>query len=292
MVSYHIWKSLAESDVGQVVGVSMLRSAFFFPNMLEDDMEHMQKMIEIKNVGVYGFSHDASLIQEMQISPNTAVVDGYEILAPAMDTEKATHWLTCLVRDKGAHLVTEDIESDLLIIEDTLRSRFNADAIINCSGLASRMLAADEMCYPLRGGLLRYINDGTAFPELQHALAVSEDADPEGEIIFIVPRNDKILIVDGFAEPDQWDLDHSVEPDIVRRVQERAVDFLATLKDAQLDLGYPFAQGLRPARKGNVRLERRRGMGSRRLCIVMDMEGRGGFLALDVRWRWRRSWRA
>jgi D-amino-acid oxidase len=272
MVSYHIWKSLAESDVGQVVGVSMLRSAFFFPNMLEDDMEHMQKMIEIKNVGVYGFSHDASLIQEMQISPNTAVVDGYEILAPAMDTEKATHWLTCLVRDKGAHLVTEDIESDLLIIEDTLRSRFNADAIINCSGLASRMLAA--------------------FPELQHALAVSEDADPEGEIIFIVPRNDKILIVDGFAEPDQWDLDHSVEPDIVRRVQERAVDFLATLKDAQLDLGYPFAQGLRPARKGNVRLERRRGMGSRRLCIVMDMEGRGGFLALDVRWRWRRSWRA
>jgi D-amino-acid oxidase len=195
MISYHIWKSLAESDVGQVAVISMVRSACFFPKKLEEQQK--QKMIEISNAGVYGFSHDATLIQEMHISPNAVIVHGYEILAPAIDTDKATHWLTSLVCDKGEHLVTEEIESGILTIEKSLCSRFNSDAIINCSGLASRMLAADEMCYPLRGGLLRYINDSIAVSELQHALAVSADADPEGEIIFIVPRNDKILIVGG-----------------------------------------------------------------------------------------------
>jgi D-amino-acid oxidase len=273
MVSYHIWKSLAESDVGQVAGISMLRSAFFYPKKLEEDEEQKQKMIEIRNAGIYGFSHDASLIQEMHISPNAAIVDGYEILAPAIDTDKTTHWLTSLVCDKGVHLVTEEIESDLLTIEKSLCSRFNADAIINCSGLASRMLAADEMCYPLLGGLLRYINESIAVPELQHALTVSADADPEGEIIFIVPRNDKILIVGGFAEPDQWDLDHSVDSDTVHRMQERAVAFLPTLKDAQLDPEYPFAQGLRPARKGNVRLEREKRDGKSK---IVHSYGHGG----------------
>jgi D-amino-acid oxidase len=137
MVSYHIWKSLAESEFGHEFGVQMVRSAFFFPKKLAEDEEHMKKMVEIKNAGIYGFSHDASLIQEMGLNAKAAAVDAYELLVPAIGTDKATHWLTSLVKPKGAHFVTEAITTDLLTIENTLRSRFNADAIINCSGLAS-----------------------------------------------------------------------------------------------------------------------------------------------------------
>jgi D-amino-acid oxidase len=134
-------------------------------------------------------------------------------------------------------------------------------------------LAADDTCYPLRGGLLRYINDGSSFPKLHHALAISADPDPDGEIIFIVPRNDNILIVGGFAEPEQWDLDYTIDSDIVRRMQERAVAFLPALKDAKLDSVYPFAQGLRPVRKGNVRLEKeKRDDGS----SIVHCYGQGG----------------
>jgi hypothetical protein len=70
------------------------------------------------------------------------------------------------------------------------------------------------------------------------------------------------------------------------------VAFLPTLKDAQLDPEYPFAQGLRPARKGNVRLEREKRNGKSNIVHSYGHGGSGGVLALDVRWRWRRSWRA
>jgi D-amino-acid oxidase len=56
-------------------------------------------------------------------------------------------------------------------------------------------------------------------------------------------------------------------------MQERAVAFLPTLKDAQLDPEYPFAQGLRPARKGNVRLEREKRNGK---SNIVHSYGHGG----------------
>jgi D-amino-acid oxidase len=101
MVSYHMWKTPAESEIGHEVGVQMVRSAFFFSTMLEENEEHKKKMVEMKNAGVHVFSHDISLFQE--IDSKAAIADACELLAPAIDTDKATHGLTSLVRSKGAH---------------------------------------------------------------------------------------------------------------------------------------------------------------------------------------------
>jgi D-amino-acid oxidase len=60
--------------VSYQVGVQTVRSAFFFPGKLEDNLGHMHKMSEIRNAGTYGFSHRASLIQEFEINPETAFV--------------------------------------------------------------------------------------------------------------------------------------------------------------------------------------------------------------------------
>ena len=98
----------------------MVRSAFFFSKKLDEDEEHKKKMVEIKNAGIHGFSYDASLLQEMDINPKAAIVDAYDVLAPAIDTDKAAHWLTSLVRSKGAHFVTEEIPTDLPSIEKAL----------------------------------------------------------------------------------------------------------------------------------------------------------------------------
>lgn len=273
MISYQAWKSLADGDVGKDVGVSMARSTFFFPYKVDDQEGQRRKMLETKGAGVTGFSHSASLIGEMGINPEVALKDAYELLAPVIDTDKAMFWFMSLVKAKGARFVTEEITADLYTIEADLRSRFDAHAIINCSGLASRVLASDKMCYPLRGGLLRYINDGSAIPKIQHAMAVSADVDGNGNIIFIVPRNDNILVVGGFAEPDQWDLKYTIDSPAVRDMRKRAVAFLPALKDAKLDPSYPLAQGLRPARHGNVRLEREtRDMNSR----IVHSYGHGG----------------
>lgn len=256
MVSYHGWRRLAESDFGPTMGVNMIRSAFFFPKKVEDDQKQLTKMQEIERAGVHGFSHNAALISEMNVNAAVEVVDAYELLAPVIDTDKAVHWLMSLLNAKGAHFVTEELNADLLSLEESLLARFNAKAVVNCTGLASHLLASDTMCYPLRGALLRYVNDGSSFPKIRHALAISADANTEGKIVFIVPRNDNILVVGGFAEPDKWVLDHTTSSPLVRRMQDRAMTFLPALKHAQLDSDYPIAQGLRPARRGNVRLER------------------------------------
>ncbi|KAI8933037.1 hypothetical protein NX059_009686 [Plenodomus lindquistii] len=256
MVSYRAWQALARSDIAKEVGVKMIRSAFFFATDIKQDQKQRDKMLEIQGSGVDGFRHNPSIIQELGVNQACGAADAYELLAPAIDTDQAMHWLMALVRYKGVKFITEEIYVDLLLLEDSLRARFRADAIVNCSGLASLTLANDAKCYPLRGGLLRFINDGSTAPKIEQALSISADANDAGEIVFIVPRNDNTLVVGGFAHPDEYELNHHSTTPTVQRMRERSVAFLPVLAKMELDPVYPFAQGLRPARKGNVRLER------------------------------------
>ena len=81
--------------------------------------------------------------------------------------------------------------------EDALIAEYSADAIVNATGLSSDILAADPTVYPLRGALIRVINDGKRFPKVKEALAVTQGGGKDNGIVFIVPRNDRILILGG-----------------------------------------------------------------------------------------------
>ena len=110
------------------------------------------------------------------------------------------NWLRSILASKGAQFVTEHISGDLLAQEDELLRRFDANAIIHATGLGGFELANDESVYPLRGALIRVVNDGTRFPKVNEALVVAHDVakrDDDGGIVFIVPRNDNILILGG-----------------------------------------------------------------------------------------------
>lgn len=109
-------------------------------------------------------------------------------------------WLQDLVAAKGAQLITQRISGDLLAQEDKLFDMFNAHFIVNATGLGGFELASDKTVYPLRGALIRVVNDGTRFPLVTEALVVAHDydkRDDDGGIVFIVPRNDKTLILGG-----------------------------------------------------------------------------------------------
>jgi D-amino-acid oxidase len=181
-----------------------------------------------------------------------------------------------LVEAKGAKLVTETIHGDLLEQEDELCNRFGADVIVNASGLAGHELAGDMTCYPIRGSLLRVINDGTDFPKIRDALVIA--ADGANEIVFIVPRNDNILLLGGCTEPHEWTLDLTLDSPIVQRMRARCEAFLPALRNARLDPEYPLAQGLRPFRARNVRVERDlRTVDSRRApSRIVHSYGQGG----------------
>ena len=257
MVAYRIWDVIAaDPELAALSGVKMKKSTFFFPSSIEKDPKQMQKMREIERSGVRGFLHDPSLIRSQDINPEYQVTDAYEHLAPMIDTDRAMEWLMVHVQSKGAKFFTEAIHGDLFAQEEELLARFDADAIVNATGLASSELANDKTCYPLRGALLRVINDGTDFPKVENALAITADAAQDNQIVFIVPRNDNILLLGGIAQPRESRLDLKIDDPIIELMRERCVEFLPKLRNARLDPEYPFAQGLRPARERNVRVER------------------------------------
>jgi len=164
-------------------------------------------MREIENSGVLGFGRAPNLIQKQGIDPRYGAVDAYEHLAPIIDTDRAMEWLVVLVQSKGAKFVTETIHGDLYDQEVELRERFGADVIINATGLSGSELAGDRTCFPLRGALIRIINDGTDFPKVESSLAITADAAHDNEIVFIVLRKDNILLLGGIAQPYELNLD-------------------------------------------------------------------------------------
>ena len=258
MVAYHIWDAMAASkELAELSGVRMKGVDFFFPVPVEEHPSQMSKMLEIMSSGVRGFRRDASLIKDRRVDPSYGAVDAYEHLAPIIDTDQSMKWLMRLVEQKGAKFITRNIKGDLFHQESTLRAEYNVDVIINATGLAGTELAGDSSCYPIRGGLIRVVNDGTDFPKLDHALIISADAvHDSNEIVFIVPRNDDVLLIGGIAEPREAELSLTLDSPIIKRMRARCDAFLPGLKNARLDPEYPLAQGLRPFRQRSVRVER------------------------------------
>ncbi|KAH8880778.1 FAD dependent oxidoreductase [Thozetella sp. PMI_491] len=280
MVSYRIWDGLASDPaVREERGVRMKPSAFFFPVPIEEDADQLSKMEEIMAAGVRGFRRSPDILEQRRVDSTHGGVDAYELMAPIIDTDQAMTWLMGLVQAKGATLVTDTIYHDLLEIEDELRDCYSADVIINCTGLAGSILAGDETCYPIRGGLIRVINDGRDFPKVEAALTITADAvHDHNEIVFLVPRNDNILLIGGIAQSNEWNLDLTLDTPIIERMRARCEAFLPDLKNARLDPDYPLAQGLRPFRSHNVRVERelRPKPGTRKPSRIVHSYGHGG----------------
>ena len=258
MVSYKIWKCIADDHtLATMAGVRMKPSVFFYPGRIDDNPAWLSKMTEIQNRGIDGFRRDPALVHKYDVSSEFGVVDAYEHLAPIIDTDQAMTWLMTMVRSKGAHFEAETFTGDLFHQEEELCKRFGVKAIVNATGLGSQELASDESCYPIRGGLIRVINNGQDFPKLDAALTISAGAIHNStDFLFILPRNDDILLLGGIAQSREWNLDLTLESPAIQEMRSRCEAFLPELKNARPDNTYPLAQGLRPFRQRNVRVER------------------------------------
>lgn len=204
-------------------------------------------------------------------------------------------FLLGLLQSKGVVLLSETIHGDLWENENRLLEAYQADAVVNASGLGARELASDNTVFPARGGLLRLVNDGTDFEKITHAMVVNkaEKADfnelmkkkvdkaekEDCDVVFIVPRNDDILVLGTFIELDEWATDLTVESPVMQTMREKCEKFIPALKNARLDPEYPIAQGLRPLREMDVRVEcepRMKGSGPSRIVHSYG-HGTGGW---------------
>ncbi|EEB88815.1 hypothetical protein MPER_13168, partial [Moniliophthora perniciosa FA553] len=258
MVSYHVFKHMAADPVlARDFKVQMRNTIFFFDKLVKSDPLQLHKMREIERSGINGFRHDISVIHKVGISEDKWK-DAYEILSPLIDTDAALTEITRLVREKGAKFENKRIDGDLIKQEKELLEEYKAQAIVNATGLGAKVLANDQDVYPLRGAVLRLLNNGQKWRKIKDALVVSATAEGhvETDFIFIVPRNDEILYVGGFSEPDNSNLNFDETDPKVRMIAKNAKEFLNALDTDYTDPAYPLAKGLRPARKGDVRVER------------------------------------
>jgi D-amino-acid oxidase len=173
-----------------------------------------------------------------------------------IDTDVYMDWLMSEVTVAGCTVIRGRISGSLRERETDLRRLFDADCIVNCTGLGAAQLCGDEM-YPLRGALIRAHNDGRSMPRVTTAHCVAHDlASTEQDMVFIVPRGRDMLLIGGMTEPNEWGLDIGLDSygpvgDMLTRCRE----FLPVLESAEIDAGEPVRVGLRPFRRGNVRLE-------------------------------------
>lgn len=163
------------------------------------------------------------------------------------------------MQSKGATLMKVEVKGSLLDQEALLLKSYAADAIVNATGLGARKLALDDCVYPVRGGVFRILNDGISFPKVTQAAMMNSKTDETGnylDLVFILPRNDEILILGSIVQPHEYELNLTLDSPSVQELWERLLQCMPGLKNARLDPEYPFAQGLRPFRVGGPRVER------------------------------------
>ncbi len=252
MTSYKIFENLVPDKES---GVFIRPVNFYFKYLIEDNPEALHKMNEIKT-HVPGFYRSKSLLKKEWINRDIGLKDAYRHLAPMIDTDIYMQWLMKKAKLTGCKIIQEKINCNIEKNEQAIKRKFSVDAIVNCSGLGSSELSGESM-YPLRGALVRIINDGKSMPKIKEAFCISHDESKnEQDIVFIVPRGENMLVLGGLAEKDVWDKNINLENYApISKMYNRCTEFLSVLREAKIDPEEPVRVGLRPFREGNVRLE-------------------------------------
>lgn len=266
--SYEKFNELAAQPA---TGVRMMPAVFYFRDRVEDSSAEWQKMEETKP-HVKGFEHTPDLIDQHGVNRGLGFCDAYSYLSPLIDTNVYMEWLRNELVMLGCRFEQRKLLQPLTDMEQSLCDEYRACAIANCSGLGSIKLAGDNSMQPLRGALIRVLNDGSTMPRIAAAHCVAHnDKVAHQQMVYIVPRGPDHLLLGGIAELREWGMDIGLgnyAP--IRDILQRCREFMPILKSAVVDELDPLRVGLRPYRKKNVRLERESS------CRIIHNYGHGG----------------
>jgi D-amino-acid oxidase len=178
---------------------------------------------------------------------------GLRFVVPMVEMPKYLPWLIEQFTSRGGQLQRRRVGSlTELADEDT-------DAVVNCSGIASRTLVGDASVYPVRGQIVRVTNPGLI-------MSVRDEQHPAGRA-YVHPRSED-CILGGTLELNNWDttIDLATSAAIIERCRE----IVPALRGASVieDL-----VGLRPGRP-TVRVEEDHSQGAS--ARILHNYGHGG----------------
>lgn len=157
--------------------------------------------------------------------------DGWSFAAPVVDMPVYLRWLTARLHELGGSLTRLNLSA-------LPQPAGPDDVVVDCSGIGSRLLAADHTTTPVRGqvvvleqwGLDRWWLDGSG-------------------PTYVVPREHEV-VVGGTEEPGEWS--RTPSPEAAASILDRAAALVPQVRTARV---VRHKVGLRPARP-QVRLER------------------------------------
>ena len=159
---------------------------------------------------------------------------GYRYTAPLVDMPVYLTYLHKRLRTAGGTLLVQPVSS----LDEAAAQ---APAVVNCTGIAARGLAADPDLYPIRGQLVVLANPGiTDF--------FTEDTGDSPDLLCIYPHGDTVVL-GGTAEPHRRQLEPDSET--AAAIVARCAAIVPSLANARV---LAHRVGLRPTRP-TIRLD-------------------------------------
>jgi D-amino-acid oxidase len=162
-----------------------------------------------------------------RVNPPDGYADAWSFVTPVVDMPRYLAWLTTRVLDAGATITRLGLSA---LPEGPL--------VVNCSGLGSRLLAADPTTTPVRGQVVVVEQVGLA------EWWLAEDGPT-----YVIPRGDDIVL-GGTDDAGEWD--RRPAPEVAADILARATALVPAIARARV---LAHKVGLRPTRPA-VRLER------------------------------------
>lgn len=159
---------------------------------------------------------------------------GLRSVVPMVEMPKYLPWLIEQYMGRGGQLERRRVGSLAEVADES------TDAVVNCSGIASRDLVGDASVHPVRGQIVRVTNPGLT-------MSVRDEHHPAGRA-YVHPRSAD-CILGGTLEVNNWDT--TVDLATSAAIIERCREIVPALREASVieDL-----VGLRPGRP-TVRVE-------------------------------------
>lgn len=167
------------------------------------------------------------------------LLGGYVIEVPIADMSMYLQYLTGRLESQGVQFRVGAFGSI-----DEIKSAYESDWYVNCTGLGSKQLVGDDSVIGIKGQIIRVSRDGTI------ADYIADDFSPRG-MTYVLPRGGDVIL-GGSEDPNEVDDEDSwVDPELAAAILERCVALVPQVAKAEV---LEHRAALRPFRS-RIRLE-------------------------------------